>query len=293
MLAFAATAVAEEVLPFRGLSSSTPRRWLSNSTLFVLSSAVMRCVSGIAFALMIRAVSYGVLNRVAVPYSVQFAVGFAALDLTTYISHRLLHAYNPMWRVHQVHHSETDMDLTTGIRFHPIETLLQQGLSLVTIALLGIPPGVLGIAALVFVVQDFFVHANLRIPESADRMLRLLIVTPAMHRAHHSEAIPQQNTNFGTVFSLWDRLFGTYLAGHLPGVSQERCGLVEMPNGSEVSAARLLFLPFRRTSRENLLADTKKPIISIRERMNAAAPPPDQVLLEIGPSSNTKTLSGR
>lgn len=252
-LAFAATAVAETALPFRGLSSSTPRRWLSNSTLFVLSSAVVRFAyqfTGVAFALAIRAASYGVLNRVAVPYGVQFAVGFAALDLTTYIAHRLLHAFGAMWRVHQVHHSETDLDLTTGVRFHPMETLFSQGLSLVTIALLGIPSTVVGIAALVFVVQDLFEHANLRIPESADRMLRLLIVTPAMHHAHHSEAIQKQNTNFGTVFSLWDRLFGTYFGGHLPGVSQERCGLVEMPNGSEVSAARLLFLPFRRAPRE-------------------------------------------
>jgi sterol desaturase/sphingolipid hydroxylase (fatty acid hydroxylase superfamily) len=183
---------------------------------------------------------------------VQFAVGFAALDLTAYLSHRLFHAVAPMWRVHQVHHSETDLDLTTGFRFHPIEALFTQGLLLITISLLGTPPGAVAFSGLAIIVQDLFTHANLRVPETADRILRLLIITPAMHRVHHSEAIPEQNKNFGTVFSLWDRLFGTYFAvGHHVSAEEARCGLAELTKGSELSVARLLFLPFRRSSRQS------------------------------------------
>jgi len=250
VLAFAATALAETFLPFRALPSSTRRRWLSNSILLVASNAAVFCayqLSGIALAFTIRASSHGMLNRVAIPYSVQFAVGFATLDLTAYFSHRLFHAVAPMWRVHQVHHSETDLNLTTGLRFHPVEALFTQGLSLIIIALLGTPPGAVGFAGLAVIFQDFFEHVNVRIPETTDRILRLMIITPAMHRVHHSVAIPEQNKNFGTVFSFWDRLFGTYLFEHAS--PQVRYGLVELANGSELNAARLLLLPFRRTSR--------------------------------------------
>jgi sterol desaturase/sphingolipid hydroxylase (fatty acid hydroxylase superfamily) len=154
VLAFGATALAETFLPFRSLPSSTPRRWISNSILLAVSSAAVRYAyqfSGIALAYTIRAGSHGALNREAIPYGVQFAVGFAAVDLAAYVSHRLFHAFTPMWRVHQVHHSETDLDLTTGLRFHPMEALFSQGLSLATIALLGPPPGAVGLAALAFI----------------------------------------------------------------------------------------------------------------------------------------------
>lgn len=249
IVAFVATALAETFLPFRSLPSSTPRRWISNSILLAVSSVAVACayqLTGIALALTIRAASHGVLNRAALPYGLQFAAGFAALDFTAYVSHRLFHAVAPMWRVHQVHHSESDLDLTTGLRFHPVETLFTQGLLLITIALLGPPAGAVAFAALAVIVQDFFTHANLRVPEAADRVLRLVIVTPAMHRVHHSEAIPEQNMNFGTIFSVWDRLFGTYLAGHPADSAQARSGLTELANGSELNAARLLFVPFRR-----------------------------------------------
>ncbi len=249
VLAFVATAAAETFLPFRSLPSSTPRRWVSNSILFAASGTAQICayqLSGFALAITIRAASHGALNRVAIPYSVQFAIGLAALDLTAYVSHRLFHSSALLWRVHQVHHSETDLDLTTGFRFHPMEALFTQSLVLITIALLGPPPGAVAFSALAIVVQDLFTHANLHVPETADRVLRSLIITPAMHRAHHSLPIAGQNANFGTVFSFWDRLFRTYLPGHPEGSGEGRFGLAELPHGSDLSAARLLLLPFRR-----------------------------------------------
>jgi sterol desaturase/sphingolipid hydroxylase (fatty acid hydroxylase superfamily) len=252
-LAFAAVALAETFLPFRSLSSSTPRRWFSNSILFVVSSTTVTFVyrlGGIALAFAVRAASHGSLNRSAIPYVVQFAIGFAALDLVAYVSHRLFHAFGFMWRVHEVHHSETDLDLATGLRFHPLEALFSQGLSLATIALLAPPPAAVGVVALASIAQDFFTHANLRVSDTADRILRLLIITPAMHRVHHSQAIPDQSANFGTVFSLWDRIFRSYHAGYsTPTAVPARCGLADLANGSEMNAARLLYIPFRRTSK--------------------------------------------
>lgn len=252
-IAFGATALAETFAPFRSLKNSTPRRWVNNSILFAVSSMVGNLVyrlSGIALAFAIRAGSHGAINRPAIPYAIQFAVGFVALDLCAYVSHRLFHGVELMWRVHQVHHSENELDLTTGLRFHPIEALFTQGLMLLIIVLFGPPPAAVASAAMAIILQDFFTHANLRVPDSLDRILRLAIITPAMHRVHHSEEIQDQNRNFGTVFSLWDRIFGTYRAAYSgSGIAGPRWGLAELANGSEANAARLLHIPFRRTSK--------------------------------------------
>ncbi len=229
VLAFAATALAETFLPFRALTSSTPRRWLNNAILLAVSNVTLIGIyrfSGVALAISIRGESHGLLNRMSMPYWVKFGIGFAALDLVAYFSHRLLHAIALMWRMHRVHHSENDLDLTTGFRFHPLETFFTEGLALVSLALVGMPPAAVGFAALAVIVQDFFTHGNVRIPEGADRILRWLIITPSMHRLHHSDEIAEQNANYGTIFSLWDRFFGTYRAGH-PSASAHY-GLADM-----------------------------------------------------------------
>jgi sterol desaturase/sphingolipid hydroxylase (fatty acid hydroxylase superfamily) len=252
-ISFVAIALAESFLPAYPLSSSTPRRWTSNSILLAVSSVLVVCVyqlTGIAVASAAVASSRGLVNHVSMPYWARFAIGFAVVDLTAYVSHRMFHAMAPLWRVHSVHHSETDLDLTTGLRFHPVEALFTQGCLLVVIAILGVPPGAVAVVTLAVVVQDFFTHANLRISPSADHWLRLLMVTPGMHRLHHSENVPQQNTNFGTIFSLWDRVFGTY-SGALASDASPRCGLAEISNGSELNAAGLLILPFRRQPKSN------------------------------------------
>ncbi|HVP42508.1 MAG TPA: sterol desaturase family protein [Terriglobales bacterium] len=247
---FLAVAAVETFVPLRSLRSSTPRRWLSNIGLYLSSLAAARLIlqlSALALAFSMQATSRGLLNQLPLPFVVQFAVGLALVDLRAYTSHRLFHAVGLMWRVHQVHHSESELDLTTGFRFHPLETLVSQGLLLVTVVVSGPPPGAVAFNELIVVVLNLLHHANLRFPESADRVLRLVIVTPGMHRVHHSEAVPEQNANFGVVFSLWDRLFGTYRAGLTANPREARYGLAELPRGSELNAAQVLFLPFRRT----------------------------------------------
>lgn len=253
-VSFVAIALAESFLPACSLSSSAPRRWTSNSILLAISSALVLCVyqlTGIAVASAAAGSSHGLLNHFAIPYWARFAIGFVAIDLTAYVSHRTFHAVAPLWRVHSVHHSETDLDLTTGLRFHPVEALFVQGLLLLVIAVLGLPPGAVALAGLTVIIQNFLTHANLRVPEFAERWLRWLMITPGMHRLHHSENVPEQNTNFGTIFSLWDRLFGTF-RGELPEEAEPaRYGLAEISDGSNLHALGLLLLPFRRQSKKN------------------------------------------
>lgn len=253
--AFIVTALIETLQPFRKLSSSALKRWTNNSILFVASSGVLLCVyqlSGIALACEQHARQRGALNRLSFPYALQFVIGFLALDLTAYLGHRLFHAVGFLWRVHQVHHTETDLDLTTGFRFHPIEGLITQGFALIVIALLDPPPLAVVCAGLAIVLQDFFEHANMRLPRAADRVLRRLIITSPMHRVHHSEVFAEQNTNFGTIFSFWDRIFGTYFPPQSTDAEVSPCGLPEVKEGSNLSLLALLSLPFRRVGKQNI-----------------------------------------
>lgn len=245
-LSFVVTALVETLWPYRVLPTSTRRRWTSNAILQVASTAVITGLfqlTGIALAVAIQATRHGTLNRI--PFPISFAVGFAALDLTNYVSHRFFHSVALLWRFHKVHHTETDLDLTTGLRFHPFEGILSQACQLAVIALIGVPPSAVLFVSLAVVVQDFFTHANLRFPETADRLLRWLFVTPAMHRVHHSEQMKEQNGNFGTIFSVWDRLFRTYVPKLAAEAGQARWGLADVADGSNLNAARLLALPFR------------------------------------------------
>ena len=248
--AFVTAILIETFHPFRKLSSSTTRRWISNGVLLAASALVTRCafqLSGIALAIGVHANRDGLLNRVALPFGARFLLGICALDLTHYFTHRLLHAFAILWRVHRVHHSENDLDATTGLRFHPAEGLITQAAPLLIIALLGVPAGAVLVEALVVLIQDLFTHANVDLPAWLERYLRFLITTPGMHRTHHSEELAEQNTNFGTIFSLWDRLLGTYQAEAAAG-GQIRCGVTELPEGSSLHAGALLLLPFRDAS---------------------------------------------
>jgi sterol desaturase/sphingolipid hydroxylase (fatty acid hydroxylase superfamily) len=246
--AFVLTALVETFQPARFLPTSTLKRWTSNWILFAVSSALLLCVyqlSGIALAVEAQASQRGLLNQFHLPYALRFAIGFLALDLVSYLGHRLFHAIGFLWRVHQVHHSESDLDLTTGFRFHPIEALVEQGFRLIVIGLLGLPPLSVVFAGLAIVLQDFFTHANMHFPRRADLALRWLIITPETHRVHHSEAFSEQNANFGTVFSFWDRIFGTYFTASSENSAPARYGLAEIKEGSSLSFIGLLALPFR------------------------------------------------
>jgi sterol desaturase/sphingolipid hydroxylase (fatty acid hydroxylase superfamily) len=214
-------ALWETLAPRRALVASKPRRWLSNLGIALLSGLLVRLfipVSAAAFAVYAQQQSWGVFNRVAVPGWLAILGSMVLLDLVIYLQHVMFHSVPALWRLHRVHHADVDFDVTTGARFHPFEILLSMGIKLCAIALLG-PPVIAVVAFEVLLnTMAMFNHSNARLPVFLDRALRAMIVTPDMHRVHHSIEEHETNSNFGFNLSAWDRLFGTYKnqpdAGH-------------------------------------------------------------------------------
>jgi len=232
-----AMAVWETMAPRRTLSVTKGWRWMSNLGLVVVNTIALRltlALGAVGVALMAEERGWGIFNHVDVPRLLAIAIAVLALDFFIYLQHVMFHAVPLLWRLHMVHHADLDVDVTTGLRFHTIEILLSMGIKVAAIMLLGAP----AVAVLIFEVllnaTSMFNHGNFRMPLGMDRVLRLFVVTPDMHRVHHS-VIPQEtNSNFGFNVPWWDVLFGTYrsqpAAGHrdmMIGLSQFRSPWVE------------------------------------------------------------------
>ena len=248
LAAFAALAVWETFRPRRPLSGQTPRRWLHNSLLGILVNSPLGWIpsaSAIVVAFAVANSSYGLLNRAILPAWSRYLLAFVLLDLLRYGQHRLYHSISALWRVHRVHHSDPDLDWSSGLLFHPLEVLLSQGSYLAVVALLTPPPIAVLAIELVTVAQNLFEHANVAIPDRLDAFLRWLLITPDMHRIHHSAEFTEQNANFGTVFSWWDRLFGSYVREPAAGQDHVRVGLEELPDRRSLNVMGMLALPFR------------------------------------------------
>ena len=217
---FALMAVWEAQAPRRTRLLPRRVRWLHNLALVTLNSLILRLLfplAGVGFALLAAERGWGLLNAFAVPFWPAFATSVIVLDLAIYLQHVMFHAVPLLWRLHRVHHADADVDVTTGARFHPIEILLSMVIKFAVIAVLGAP----AFAVLVFEVllnaTAMFNHANLRLRAPVDRVLRWILVTPEMHRVHHSMEMVETNSNFGFNLSWWDRLCGTYRErAHLP-----------------------------------------------------------------------------
>lgn len=248
--AFVTFAFWETVRPRKILSAPTGRRWTYHAILaFLFNSPLIWLLraNAILVALAVTNTSFGVLNRPFLPYWLRCVLSVLLLDLFRYAQHRLYHSMPVFWRIHRVHHSDLDFDWSTGLLFHPAELLLTQGSYLALIALLAPPPlAVLGLE-LFIVVQNLFVHANIAMPDWLDARLRTVLITPDMHRIHHSEEVVEQNTNFGDVFPWWDRLFGTYVERPAAGHQKMKVGLQELPGPPGLNVLEMLALPFRRT----------------------------------------------
>lgn len=207
--------VWEIVAPRRALTARKAIRWMSNIGLVVLSSAALALIPALASMAMAHLAveqQWGLFNHLNWPYALTFLLSVVALDFIIYLQHVMFHAVPLLWRLHRVHHSDVDLDASSGIRFHVVEIVLSMVLKLAAIVTLG-PPVV---AVLVFEIllngTALFNHANIRLPQKVDVLLRLFIVTPDMHRVHHS-VIPQEtDSNFGFNLAIWDRICGTYRA---------------------------------------------------------------------------------
>lgn len=246
---FAVMALWELLAPRRVPSVSKAWRWTNNLGIVFLNTALVRVVfptTAVALALTAGANRWGVLNHVGLPAWLEIAAAIAALDFAIWLQHVMFHAVPALWRLHRMHHADLDYDVTTGARFHPIEILLSMLIKFAAIVVLG-PPAV---AVLVFEVAlnatSMFNHGNVRLPLVLDRVLRLAVVTPDMHRVHHSVEDHETNSNFGFNLSLWDRLFGTYKAQPDAGHERMTIGIREHRDEREVDRLPgMLALPFR------------------------------------------------
>ncbi len=218
---FAIMAAWELIAPRRALTVSKSFRWLSNISLVVLNSIILRLIfpaAAVGFAVLAQQQGWGLLNIYDLPFPLAVLIGVVAMDFVIDLQHVMVHAVPALWRLHRVHHADLDFDITTGSRFHPVEIILSMLIKLATIMVLG-PPVV---AVLIFEVllngTAMFNHSNVKLPLPLDRILRLFVVTPDMHRVHHSVEDDETNSNFGFNLPWWDRLFGTYRdqprAGH-------------------------------------------------------------------------------
>jgi sterol desaturase/sphingolipid hydroxylase (fatty acid hydroxylase superfamily) len=238
----------EALLPRRGRSFGRLRRWPNNLGIVVVNTVVLRLVfptAAVGVALAAEAHGIGLLPWLGLPAPLAVLLAVVVLDLAIYLQHVLFHAVPALWRLHRMHHADLDFDVTTGLRFHPVEILLSMVIKLMVVVALGAP----AVAVLVFEVllnaTAMFSHSNLRLPAWLDRALRPVLVTPDMHRVHHSVVPRETNSNFGFNLAVWDRLFGTYRAQPAAGHAAMTIGIEQFRDPGELRLDRMLTQPLR------------------------------------------------
>lgn len=242
-----ATAAAELAAPRRRLTVARGFRWPHNLSLVVIDTLCLRflfpllCVD---IALIARENGWGLFNQLGLPALAAIPLTVLALDLVIYGQHRAFHAVPLLWRLHMVHHADPDIDVTTGGRFHPFEIMLSMLLKMaVTLVLGGAAVGVILFEVLLNA-TTMFNHGNLSLPRGVDRLLRAIVVTPDMHRIHHSVRREETNSNFGFNVPWWDRLFGTYRDQPQDGHAAMTIGLRQFHDKHRQSLGWMLVLPF-------------------------------------------------
>lgn len=237
----------EGLVPVRREGANRASRWLVNLALYGLGFGVAWAVSPaiLAFAGWVQKIlPFPPLVEMGLPDWLLVVITFLIVDLVAYLTHVGFHALPVLWRVHRVHHADVFMDASTGVRHHPIEVLASVALQLILFAILGLPLLVLMAYGAVSGIWQFFAHANLRLPETLDRLVCIVLITPGMHRVHHSVRVEEGNSNFGMVLSIWDRLFGTYRRRPASERRQMPLGIDEP--GTRGGLMAMLVLPFRR-----------------------------------------------
>ena len=205
----------ETAAPLRKNVLSKPHRWFTNIALFAIDTAAVRIAIPLAMvgaAVLAAQKGWGLFNIAEAPAWLAFAATLLVLDLALYLQHWATHRIPLLWRLHRVHHTDRDFDVTTAARFHPVEIVISMVYKCGVVIALGAPALAVLVFEVGFTVATLFAHSNFALPSRLDRMARKLIVTPDMHRIHHSAREHETNSNYGTVLTLWDRLFGTYCA---------------------------------------------------------------------------------
>lgn len=238
--------VLDALVPLRAPTLPRWFRWTNNGLLFVINGLVSRLVvpgGVLAVATWAAAAQWGALHQVALPAASEVVLGVLLLDLTAYSLHRASHHVPLLWRLHRTHHTDVDVDVSTELRHHPLEALLVLAVAGLLVAVAGISPeAVLAQLALAVPISTLS-HGNWLLPSRLDRWVRLLLVTPAMHRVHHSAWRPETDSNYGVLFSFWDRWFGSYRPAPSAGYRHMSLGLERFRNQDEQILHRLLSNP--------------------------------------------------
>ena len=245
---FAVMALWEMVAPRRALTVSRTVRWANNLGLVFLNSFVLRLLfpaAAVGMAAFAAEQGWGILNYYQLPLTLSVVLVVVTMDFIIYLQHVLVHAVPALWRLHRVHHADLDYDVTTGARFHPIEIILSMLIKFAVIVVLGPPIVAVVIFEVVLNAMSMFNHGNVRLPPGLDRVLRLFVVTPDMHRVHHSVEDNEANSNFGFNLSIWDRILGTYISQPRGGHEAMTIGIHQYREPRQVSwLPGMLALPF-------------------------------------------------
>lgn len=247
-LFFATFALWELMAPRRALTAGRWRRWPNNLGILMVDILAVRILvptAAVGAALYAAGNGLGLINQLHLRLSVAALLGFLTLDLVIYGQHVLFHKVPWLWRLHRMHHADLDIDVTTGLRFHPIEILISLAIKVATILAFGIPVVAVVLFEVVLNVTSMFNHSNLGMSARVDRALRLVLVTPDMHRVHHSILRHETDSNYGFNLPWWDRLFGTYRPQPEAGHSGMTIGLPSFRDPAELRIDRLLTQPFR------------------------------------------------
>jgi len=242
-------AIWEIISPRRALTVSKPLRWINNIALVFLNSILLRLIfplAAVGMTLFVGQQNWGVLNYFELPSVLEFIIAILVMDLVIYLQHVMVHALPMLWRLHRVHHADLDFDVTTGSRFHPLEILLSMLIKFTTIIVLGPTVVAVVVFEILLNLTSMFNHSNVYIHPTIDKWLRLIVVTPDMHRVHHSIEDDETNSNFGFNLPWWDRLFATYKPQPRKGHTGMTIGINKFRDASETSwLPAMLTLPFK------------------------------------------------
>jgi sterol desaturase/sphingolipid hydroxylase (fatty acid hydroxylase superfamily) len=256
----------EGLRPRRPLSRPRRERWGANLGLTLLNTVLVRVtVGGVAYTAAVFAADQGVglLHWRPLPAWAAAAMTLLVLDFALYVQHVLFHAVPVLWRLHRMHHADLDVDATTGLRFHPLEILLSLGLKAAVVVLLGAVPWAVVAFEVLLNAASVFNHGNVALPECLDRWLRWIVVTPDMHRVHHSTRMAETNSNFGFSTPWWDRLCGTYRAQ--PALGQVGMDIGLSDYRTPLNLGQLLLLPFRDRTGRSMSAGARAADLQGRE----------------------------
>ena len=243
---FGVLALSEYLRPRRPLVTSKSHRWFTNFAIVVIDSVVVRLIfpaAAVGVALWAQANGYGLFNATSVAVWIAGLVSIISLDFAVWFSHLLSHKVPIFWRFHRMHHSDRDIDVSTAIRFHPVEIVLSMIYKVAWVVALGAPAWSVILFEIILNGVAMFNHSNLKLPLVLDRITRLIIVTPDMHRVHHSTIRRETDSNYGFNFPFWDKMFGTYIAQPEKGHDGMQIGIAEWQDEKPTQLGWTLSVP--------------------------------------------------